>query len=81
MKSTQRSESMHAFYGEYLHCKSGLVQFVHEYDNFIGTKEQKELEDDAAYSKGVIPCIGSTALRDSFNRNTPVVCSGFFNWR
>ncbi|XP_020985798.1 protein FAR1-RELATED SEQUENCE 5-like [Arachis duranensis] len=33
MSSTQRSESMHTFYGGYLHCKSGLVQFVHEYDN------------------------------------------------
>ncbi|QHN81452.1 Protein FAR1-RELATED SEQUENCE [Arachis hypogaea] len=51
MRSTQRSESMHAFYGGYLHCKSGLVQFVHEYDNVLGTKEQKELEDDAADSK------------------------------
>ncbi|RYQ80017.1 hypothetical protein Ahy_Scaffold1g106709 isoform D [Arachis hypogaea] len=36
MRSTQRSESMHAFYGGYLHCKSGLVQFVHEYDNVLG---------------------------------------------
>ncbi|QHO41757.1 Transposon protein [Arachis hypogaea] len=62
MRSTQRSESMHAFYGGYLHCKSGLVQFVHEYDNVLGTKEQKELEDDAADSKGVIPCIGSTGI-------------------
>ncbi|QHO15432.1 Protein FAR-RED ELONGATED HYPOCOTYL [Arachis hypogaea] len=52
MKSTQRSESMHAFYGSYLHCKSALVQFVHEYDNVLGNKEQKELEDDAADSKG-----------------------------
>ncbi|RYR02074.1 hypothetical protein Ahy_B06g080912 [Arachis hypogaea] len=24
---------------------------------------------------------GARALRDSFSRNTPVVCSGFFNWR
>ncbi|RYR54478.1 hypothetical protein Ahy_A06g029765 [Arachis hypogaea] len=55
MRSTQRSESMHAFFGGYLHCKSGLVQFVHEYDNVLGNKEQKELEDDAANSKGVVP--------------------------
>ncbi|XP_016185328.1 protein FAR1-RELATED SEQUENCE 5-like [Arachis ipaensis] len=66
MRSTQRSESMHAFYGGYLHCKSGLVQFVHEYDNVLGTKEQKELEDDAADSKGVIPCIGSTGIERQF---------------
>ncbi|XP_015934894.1 protein FAR1-RELATED SEQUENCE 5-like [Arachis duranensis] len=68
MRSTQRSESMHAFYGGYLHCKSGLVQFVHEYDNVLGTKEQKELEDDAADSKGVIPCIGSTGIERQFQQ-------------
>ncbi|XP_016206199.1 protein FAR1-RELATED SEQUENCE 5-like [Arachis ipaensis] len=66
MRSTQHSESMHAFYGGYLHCKSVLVQFVHEYDNVLGTKEQKELEDDAADSKGVIPCIGSTGIERQF---------------
>ncbi|RYR08382.1 hypothetical protein Ahy_B05g076043 [Arachis hypogaea] len=66
MRSTQRSESMHAFFGGYLHCKSGLVQFVYEYDNVLGTKEQKELEDDAADSKGVIPCIGSTGIERQF---------------
>ncbi|XP_057755525.1 protein FAR1-RELATED SEQUENCE 5-like [Arachis stenosperma] len=68
MRSTQRSESMHAFYGGYLHYKSGLVQFVHEYDNVLGTKEQKELEDDAADSKGVIPCIGSTGIERQFQQ-------------
>ncbi|XP_057744881.1 protein FAR1-RELATED SEQUENCE 5-like [Arachis stenosperma] len=39
MRSTQRSESMHAFYGGFLLCKSGLVQFVHEYDNVFKNKE------------------------------------------
>ncbi|XP_016206358.1 protein FAR1-RELATED SEQUENCE 5-like [Arachis ipaensis] len=68
MRSTQRSESMHAFYGGYLHCKSGLVQFVHEYDNVLENKEQKELEDDAADSKGVIPCIGSTGIERQFQQ-------------
>ncbi|XP_057744754.1 protein FAR1-RELATED SEQUENCE 6-like [Arachis stenosperma] len=68
MRSTQRSESMHAFYGGYLHCKSGLVQFVYEYDNVLGTKEQKELEDDTADLKGVIPCIGSTGIERQFQQ-------------
>ncbi|RYQ89152.1 hypothetical protein Ahy_B09g095954 isoform E [Arachis hypogaea] len=39
MRSTQRSESMHAFYGGILHSKTSLVQFVHEYDNVLGSKE------------------------------------------
>ncbi|XP_057720274.1 protein FAR1-RELATED SEQUENCE 5-like [Arachis stenosperma] len=68
MRSTQRNESMHAFYGGYLHCKSVLVQFVHEYDNVLGNKEQKELEDDDADSKGVIPCIGSTGIERQFQQ-------------
>ncbi|KAL4306578.1 hypothetical protein AHAS_Ahas16G0192300 [Arachis hypogaea] len=68
MRSTQRCESMHAFYGGFLHCKSGLVQFVHEYDNVLKNKEQKELEDDAANSKGVIPCIGSTGIERQFQQ-------------
>ncbi|XP_057730342.1 protein FAR1-RELATED SEQUENCE 5-like [Arachis stenosperma] len=59
---------MHAFYGGYLHCKSGLVQFIHKYDNMLGNKEQKELEDDAADSKGVIPCIESTGIERQFQQ-------------
>ncbi|XP_016191883.1 protein FAR1-RELATED SEQUENCE 5-like [Arachis ipaensis] len=68
MISTQRSESMHAFFGGYLHCKSGLVQFVHEYDNVLGNKEQKDLEDDAADSKGVVPCSSSSTIERQFQR-------------
>ncbi|XP_016192176.1 protein FAR1-RELATED SEQUENCE 6-like [Arachis ipaensis] len=68
MWSTQRSESMHVFYGGFLHCKSGLVQFVNEYDNVLGNNEQKELEDDVADLKGVIPCIGSTCIEREFQQ-------------
>ncbi|RYR56945.1 hypothetical protein Ahy_A05g022682 [Arachis hypogaea] len=57
---------MHAFYG--LHCKSGLVQFVHEYDNMLENKEQKELKDDASDSKVVIPCVLSTTIERQFQR-------------
>ncbi|RYR78795.1 hypothetical protein Ahy_A01g003654 [Arachis hypogaea] len=52
MRNTQRSESMHAFYGGFLHSRTSLVQFVHEYDNVLGIKEQRELEDDAVDSRG-----------------------------
>ncbi|QHO47387.1 Protein FAR1-RELATED SEQUENCE [Arachis hypogaea] len=51
MRSTQRSECMHSFFGGYLNCKTSLAQFVHEFNNVLGTKEQKELEDDAADSR------------------------------
>ncbi|RYQ88597.1 protein FAR1-RELATED SEQUENCE 6-like [Arachis ipaensis] len=52
MRSTQRSESMHSFYENFLHSQTSLVQFVHEYDNVLGIKEQRKLEDDAADSRG-----------------------------
>ncbi|XP_052114292.1 protein FAR1-RELATED SEQUENCE 5-like [Arachis duranensis] len=68
MRSTQRSESMHAFYGGYLHSKTSLVQFVHEYDNVLGVKEQRELEDDAADSRGVIPCATTSPIEKQFQQ-------------
>ncbi|XP_025703892.1 protein FAR1-RELATED SEQUENCE 5-like [Arachis hypogaea] len=64
IRSTQRSESMHAFFDGYLHCKSGLVQFVHEYDNMLGNKE---LEDDVADSKGVVPYSSSSTIEIQFH--------------
>ncbi|XP_020972539.1 protein FAR1-RELATED SEQUENCE 6-like [Arachis ipaensis] len=40
--------------------------FVHEYDNVLGNKEQKELVDDAADSKGVVPCSSSSTIERQF---------------
>ncbi|XP_057730049.1 protein FAR1-RELATED SEQUENCE 5-like [Arachis stenosperma] len=82
MRSTQRSENMHAFYGGYLHCKSGLVQFMHEYDNVLGNKKQKELEDDAANSKGVVPCSSSSTIERQFQREVDRVpsCYVLLRW-
>ncbi|KAL4301043.1 hypothetical protein AHAS_Ahas17G0261400 [Arachis hypogaea] len=67
---------MHAFFGGYLHCKSGLIQFVHEYDNVLGNKEQKELEDDAADSKGVVPCSSSSTIERQFQREGDCLVRG-----
>ncbi|RYR75780.1 hypothetical protein Ahy_A01g000365 [Arachis hypogaea] len=68
MKSTQRSESMHSFYENFLHSRTSLVQFVHEYDNVLGIKEQRELEDDAADSRGVIPCATTSPMERQFQQ-------------
>ncbi|RYR72546.1 hypothetical protein Ahy_A02g006763 isoform K [Arachis hypogaea] len=53
-------------------CKTSLVQFVHEYDNVLGFKEQRELEDDAADSKGVIPC--ATTSLSTVDKQGSLVC-------
>ncbi|RYR04981.1 hypothetical protein Ahy_B06g084796 [Arachis hypogaea] len=68
MRSMQRSEGMHSFFGGYLNCKTSLVQFVHEFDNVLGTKEQKELEDNAADSRGLIPCSTRSAIERQFQK-------------
>ncbi|RYR53513.1 hypothetical protein Ahy_A06g028670 [Arachis hypogaea] len=59
MRSTQRSESMHTFFGRYLHCAR---LFVHVFDNVLGNKEQKKLEDDATDSRGLISCATSSVI-------------------
>ncbi|XP_025628671.1 protein FAR1-RELATED SEQUENCE 6-like [Arachis hypogaea] len=69
MRSTQRTESMHAFYGGFLHSKTSLVQFVHEYDNVLRVKEQRELEDDAVDLRGVIPCATSSPIEKQFQQD------------
>ncbi|RYR04465.1 hypothetical protein Ahy_B06g084191 [Arachis hypogaea] len=55
MRSTQRSKSMNAFFDKYLTCKRSLIQFVHQYDNCLADKEQKELECNAVDNRGLIP--------------------------
>ncbi|QHO37696.1 protein FAR-RED IMPAIRED RESPONSE 1-like [Arachis hypogaea] len=59
---------MHSFYENFLHYKSGLVKFVHEYDIVLGNKEQKELEDDVIDSKRVVPCSSSSTIERQFQR-------------
>ncbi|RYR62197.1 hypothetical protein Ahy_A04g019598 [Arachis hypogaea] len=56
IRSTQRSDGMHSFFGEFLNCNTSLVQFIHEFDNVLGTMEQKKLEDDAADLRGILYC-------------------------
>ncbi|RYR46930.1 hypothetical protein Ahy_A07g032796 [Arachis hypogaea] len=73
MRSMQRNESMHSFYGGLLHSRTSLVQFVHEFDNVLGIKEQRELEDDGADSRGVIPCATSSPMERHFQQG-PLVC-------
>ncbi|RYR03353.1 hypothetical protein Ahy_B06g082244 [Arachis hypogaea] len=47
MRSTQRSESMHAFFNKFITCNSSMIQFVKQYDNCLGSREQREREFDA----------------------------------
>ncbi|XP_015961665.1 protein FAR1-RELATED SEQUENCE 5-like [Arachis duranensis] len=46
--------------------RSSLVQFVHKYDHVLGIKEEKDLEDDTADSREVIPCATSLPMERQF---------------
>ncbi|RYR11790.1 hypothetical protein Ahy_B04g069300 [Arachis hypogaea] len=67
-KEITKSESMHVFYGGFLHSRTSLVQFVHEYKNVLGIKKQRELEDDAVDSMGVISSATSSPMERQFQQ-------------
>ncbi|XP_027364463.1 protein FAR-RED IMPAIRED RESPONSE 1-like [Abrus precatorius] len=46
LSTTQRSESVHAFFHGYLNSKTSLQQFVKQYDNTLKSKVEKEVEAD-----------------------------------
>ncbi|RYQ82288.1 hypothetical protein Ahy_B10g100881 [Arachis hypogaea] len=55
MKSTQRSKSMHSFFNKFITWNNSLIQFVKQYDNCLGSREQAERESDAVDFHTVIP--------------------------
>ncbi|RYR70042.1 hypothetical protein Ahy_A03g016558 [Arachis hypogaea] len=66
MRSTQRSESMHSFFNKYITRNSSLIQFVKQYDNCLGSREQVERESDAADFHTVIPCATKSSIKAQF---------------
>ncbi|XP_026390887.1 protein FAR-RED ELONGATED HYPOCOTYL 3-like [Papaver somniferum] len=55
MTTTQRSESMNAFFDGYVHSRTTLSEFVEQYDNALRSKVEKELKADARSFSKVIP--------------------------
>ncbi|RYQ84807.1 hypothetical protein Ahy_B10g104284 [Arachis hypogaea] len=51
---------MHSFFSGFLNCRTSLV--------VQGTKEQKELEDDATDSRGLIPCATRSVIERQFQQ-------------
>ncbi|RYR12187.1 hypothetical protein Ahy_B04g069726 [Arachis hypogaea] len=66
MRSTQRSESMHSFFNKYITRNSSLIQFVKQYDNCLGSREQAERESDAADFHMLIPCATKSCIEAQF---------------
>ncbi|RYQ80333.1 hypothetical protein Ahy_Scaffold1g106820 isoform M [Arachis hypogaea] len=66
MRSTQRSESMHSFFNKFITRNSSLIQFVKQYDNCLGSREQAKRESDAADFHTVIPCATKSSIEAQF---------------
>ncbi|KAH9697333.1 protein FAR1-RELATED SEQUENCE [Citrus sinensis] len=62
MSTTQRSESMNAFFYGYVNSKTTLKQFVEQYSNALKNKAQKEVEEDTRCSSHQLPCVTSYAM-------------------
>ncbi|BBH00026.1 polyol/monosaccharide transporter 5 [Prunus dulcis] len=56
MSTTQRSESMNAFFDDHVNSKTTLKQFVEQYENALMTKVEKENQADYMSSSANIRC-------------------------
>ncbi|PAN06019.1 hypothetical protein PAHAL_1G179400 [Panicum hallii] len=57
MSTTQRSESVNAFFDGYVNSTTTLKQFVEQYDNALRDKVEKQNRSDCKSFQEVIPCI------------------------
>lgn len=57
MSTTQRSESMNAFFDGYVNSKTTLKQFVEQYKNALASKVAKENKEDFNSYNSMYPCI------------------------
>nr|BBF89878.1 transposon protein-like [Oryza sativa f. spontanea] len=57
MSSSQRSESVNAFFDGYVNARTTLKQFVEQYDNALRDKVEKENKSDCKSFQEAIPCI------------------------
>ncbi|KAG6495182.1 hypothetical protein ZIOFF_042973 [Zingiber officinale] len=57
MSTSQRSESMNAFFDEYVHSKTSLKQFVEQFENSLKKKIEKEKNLDFGSFNSMIPVI------------------------
>ncbi|RYR58275.1 hypothetical protein Ahy_A05g023933 isoform A [Arachis hypogaea] len=68
MRITQRSESMHAFSNKFIMQNNSLIQFVKQYDNCLGSREQRERKLDPANFHTVIPYAAKSSIEAQFQQ-------------
>ncbi|KAG2705199.1 hypothetical protein I3760_05G041300 [Carya illinoinensis] len=66
MSTTQRSESMNAFFDGYVHAKTNLKEFVDQFDNALRKKIESESEADFQSFNVTIPVVSPSPLEKIF---------------
>uniref|UniRef100_A0A2N9GD52 Protein FAR1-RELATED SEQUENCE n=1 Tax=Fagus sylvatica TaxID=28930 RepID=A0A2N9GD52_FAGSY len=66
MSSTQRSESMNAFFDGYLHNSTTLKVFVEQFEKAMRNKVEKEILSDFECFKGKLECSSSSPMEKQF---------------
>ncbi|KAG2693966.1 hypothetical protein I3760_08G119400 [Carya illinoinensis] len=66
MSTTQRSESMNAFFDGYVHSGTTLKEFVDQFDNALRKKVENEMAADFHSFNATVPCISHLPLEKKF---------------
>jgi hypothetical protein len=66
MNTTQRSESMNAFFDGYVHSQTTLKEFVDQFDNALRKMVEKEKKADFDSWNRMIPCLTPYPLEEKF---------------
>ncbi|XP_047320296.1 protein FAR-RED IMPAIRED RESPONSE 1-like [Impatiens glandulifera] len=66
MSTSQRSESMNAFFDDYVHSKTSLKQFVEQYDNALKSKIENEKKLDFISFNSIMPVITGYPIERQF---------------
>ncbi|XP_028118505.1 protein FAR1-RELATED SEQUENCE 1-like [Camellia sinensis] len=68
MSTTQRSESMHAFFDRYINAKTTLKQFVEQYENALAKKMENESNEEFNSFNSYITWITQFPLEKQFQK-------------
>ncbi|XP_042978963.1 protein FAR1-RELATED SEQUENCE 5-like [Carya illinoinensis] len=66
MSTTQRSESMNAFFDGYVHAKTNLKEFIDQFDNALRKKIENETSADFHSFSATISCISRSPIEKKF---------------
>ncbi|XP_022888418.1 protein FAR-RED IMPAIRED RESPONSE 1-like isoform X1 [Olea europaea var. sylvestris] len=66
MSTTQRNESMNAFFHGYVHPKTSLKQFVEQYERALRNKVEKEFQADFKSFLQMVPCATKYEMEKQF---------------